>query len=140
MDVIYDLGCCDGLVCVGTERELCIWNPSTGKYKGFFYDVEMSYNGYAGFGFGYDECIDGYKVVGFFYNDCTSGSKPEVKVYTFRSDSWRRIGDCDCHHRIPRGALGTFVNGALHWIYLSMGSESNDIVFGEGNIWRGFGT
>ncbi|KAI8556203.1 hypothetical protein RHMOL_Rhmol05G0234000 [Rhododendron molle] len=43
----------DGLVCVGTQREVWIWNPSTRKYKGLP-NVEMPYCCYAWFGFGYD--------------------------------------------------------------------------------------
>ncbi|KAF7142742.1 hypothetical protein RHSIM_Rhsim05G0174400 [Rhododendron simsii] len=131
-------GGCDGLVCIGTEREVwtwnhglrcfgttrevCIWNPSTQKYKGLP-SVEMSRDydgGFARFGFGYDD----YKVVGFFFDSRTS--KPKVKVYTLRSNSWRRIGDCP--HRIPPDCLGTFVNRALHWIQLSASSDSNDII------------
>ncbi|KAI8556191.1 hypothetical protein RHMOL_Rhmol05G0232800 [Rhododendron molle] len=27
------VGCCDGLVCIAIEREVCIWNPSTRKSK-----------------------------------------------------------------------------------------------------------
>ncbi|KAG5549760.1 hypothetical protein RHGRI_014908 [Rhododendron griersonianum] len=112
-------GACDGLVCIGTKREVLIWNPSTGKYRGLP-NVEMPYNCYAWFGFGYDECIDDYKVVGFFFDDRRSGSEPEVKVYTLGSDSWRRIEDCP--YRAPRGVLGTFVNRALHWIHWLVGS------------------
>ncbi|KAG5549759.1 hypothetical protein RHGRI_014908 [Rhododendron griersonianum] len=106
-------------VCIGTKREVLIWNPSTGKYRGLP-NVEMPYNCYAWFGFGYDECIDDYKVVGFFFDDRRSGSEPEVKVYTLGSDSWRRIEDCP--YRAPRGVLGTFVNRALHWIHWLVGS------------------
>ncbi|KAI8556197.1 hypothetical protein RHMOL_Rhmol05G0233400 [Rhododendron molle] len=135
-------GCCDGLLCIGTEREVCtwndglrcfrttrevcIWNPSTRKYKGLP-GVEMSRDfdgGFARFGFGYDDCIDDYKVVGFFFDSRTS--KPKVKVYTLRSNSWGRLGDCP--HRIPLDCLGTFVNRALHWIQLSASSYSNDII------------
>ncbi|KAI8556196.1 hypothetical protein RHMOL_Rhmol05G0233300 [Rhododendron molle] len=71
-------GCCDGLVCIGTGSVVCIWNPSTGKYKRLP-DFEMAYICYSWFGFGYDECIDDYKVVGFFFNDRAGGFELEVK-------------------------------------------------------------
>ncbi|KAI8556193.1 hypothetical protein RHMOL_Rhmol05G0233000 [Rhododendron molle] len=120
-------GCCDGLVCIGTGREVCIWNPSTGKYKRLPDFVEMSYIGYSWFGFGYDEGIDDYKVVGFFFAYRGGGFfVPEVQVYTLRSDSWRRIEGYT--HRVPRDASGTFVNRALHWIHWPECGASNDII------------
>ncbi|KAI8556192.1 hypothetical protein RHMOL_Rhmol05G0232900 [Rhododendron molle] len=119
-------GGCDGLVCIGNKREVCIWNPSTGKYKGLP-DFEMAYICYSWFGFGYDEGIDDYKVVGFFFDDRTGGFEPEVKVYTLRSDSWRRIEGST--HLVPRGASATFVNRALHWIHWpGYGAPSHIIV------------
>ncbi|XP_058216959.1 F-box/kelch-repeat protein At3g23880-like [Rhododendron vialii] len=114
-------GCCDGLVCIGTNREVFIWNPPARKYKGLP-NVEMLRDCFARFGFGYDD----YKVVGFFFDKHASGSVPNVKVYTLRSDSWRRIGDC--LHCVPPDAVGAFVNRALHWIHLSASSDSNDII------------
>ncbi|KAG5549755.1 hypothetical protein RHGRI_014905 [Rhododendron griersonianum] len=120
-------GCCDGLVCIGTGREVCIWNPSTGKYKRLpLPDFEMAYICYSWFGFGYDEGIDDYKVVGFFFGDRTGGFELEVKVYTLRSDSWRRIEGYT--HRVPRDASGTFVNRALHWIHWPGCGASNDSI------------
>ncbi|KAI8556175.1 hypothetical protein RHMOL_Rhmol05G0231400 [Rhododendron molle] len=73
------------------------------------------------FGFGYDESIDDYKVVRFFSS--TGCREVQVKVYTLRSDSWRRIRDFPLS-RFPKG-LGTFVNGSLHWIVVN---ESYNIV------------
>ncbi|KAI8556194.1 hypothetical protein RHMOL_Rhmol05G0233100 [Rhododendron molle] len=119
-------GCCDGLVCIGTGREVCIWNPSTGKYKGLPDFVEMSYICYSWFGFGYDEGIDDYKVVGFFFGDHGSGFETKVKVYALRSDSWRRIEGYT--HGIPEEASGTFLNRALHWIHWPGYATSNDII------------
>ncbi|XP_059671084.1 uncharacterized protein LOC132316626 [Cornus florida] len=43
------------------------------------------------YGLGYDEFILDYKVVGFFRG--TSRLVPQVKVYTSRTDTWRRIQD-----------------------------------------------
>ncbi|KAG5549757.1 hypothetical protein RHGRI_014907 [Rhododendron griersonianum] len=129
-------GCCDGLVCIGTEREVFIWNPSTGKYKGLP-NVEMwycCYGKFAEYAFGYDECIDDYKVVGFFFDNHTSGSNPIVKVCTLRSDSWRRIGDFP--HSVPADPSWAFVNRALHWVHSSLSGESNDMISLHGRgIW-----
>ncbi|KAI8556198.1 hypothetical protein RHMOL_Rhmol05G0233500 [Rhododendron molle] len=125
---VMSWGCCDGLVCIGTEREVLIWNPSTGKYKGLP-NVEMwyyCYGKFAEYAFGYDECIDDYKVVGFFFDNHTSGSNPIVKVCTLRSDSWRRIGDFP--HSVPAHPSWAFVNRALHWVHSSLSGESNDMI------------
>ncbi|KAF7143316.1 hypothetical protein RHSIM_Rhsim05G0173700 [Rhododendron simsii] len=117
--VIRNMGSCDGLVCVAVERKVFLWNPSTRKFV-TLPDAEMSYQYHPRYGLGYDESIDDYKVVGFF---CSSICYCEVQVmvYTLRSNSWRRIGDFP-PRCFPQG-VGTFVNGALHWI---VSNESND--------------
>ncbi|KAG5549752.1 hypothetical protein RHGRI_014902 [Rhododendron griersonianum] len=69
----------------------------------------------ARYGFGYDDTIDDYKVVGFFGDVSKGRYEVEVKVYTLRSDSWKKIGGFP-HNLSTLNGLGTFVNGALHWI------------------------
>ncbi|KAH7865359.1 hypothetical protein Vadar_005606 [Vaccinium darrowii] len=102
------LGGCDGLMCIKTGRTLFLWNPSTRKSKRLP-SVNMPTDRVV-YGFGRDASIDDYKVVGF-------GIDFEVKVYTVRTDSWRRIGDFPHGHLLPhRYRSGVFVNGALHWI------------------------
>ncbi|KAG5549738.1 hypothetical protein RHGRI_014888 [Rhododendron griersonianum] len=118
--LIRNVGCCDGLVCVAVGRKVFLWNPSTRKFV-TLPDAEMPYHCGETFGFGYDESIDDYKVVRFFSS--TRCREVPVKVYTLRSDSWRRIGDFP-HRGFPEG-LGTFVNGSLHWIVVN---ESYNIV------------
>ncbi|KAG5549753.1 hypothetical protein RHGRI_014903 [Rhododendron griersonianum] len=108
------VGCCDGLVCIAIEREVCIWNPSTRKSKSLPSDG-TSCHYLARYGFGYDDTIDDYKVVGFFGDVSKGRYEVEVKVYTLRSDSWKKIGGFP-HNLSTLNGLGTFVNGALHWI------------------------
>ncbi|KAG5549750.1 hypothetical protein RHGRI_014900 [Rhododendron griersonianum] len=116
------LGCCDGLVCIETKSTLFLWNPSTRKSKRLP-SVDLPHGHVVVYGFGYDSSIDDYKVVGFLYGH--SGIDFEVKVYTLRTDSWRRIGDFP-HGDLPyRHSSGVFVNGALHW---NVSRETNGII------------
>ncbi|KAH7864681.1 hypothetical protein Vadar_032556 [Vaccinium darrowii] len=118
--LIRVVGCCDGLVCMAIEREVFLWNPSTGKFSTLPY-VEMPnyYHYFTVYGFAYDESIDDYKVVVTF----PSSSGCEVQVYTLRSDSWRRIGDFP--HGVPPNDTGTFLYRALHW---TVTKESNNYI------------
>ncbi|KAI8566684.1 hypothetical protein RHMOL_Rhmol02G0061200 [Rhododendron molle] len=111
------VGCCDGLVCVASDREVFIWNPSSRKSKRLP-DVEIPspYHYIAMHGFGYDESIDDYKVAVFSCdaNNYNRGFEAEGKVYSLRTNSWRRIGGFPrCSHM---DVSGTYLNGALHWI------------------------
>ncbi|KAG5560588.1 hypothetical protein RHGRI_003794 [Rhododendron griersonianum] len=104
------LGSCDGLVCVETDSQVSIWNPSTRKSKRL---NNMPHPPFISYGFGYDESTDDYKVAGFFGRVGTSCFEFEVKVYALRTASWRRIEGSP--HRVPSDGLGTYLNGALHW-------------------------
>ncbi|XP_028058835.1 F-box/kelch-repeat protein At3g23880-like [Camellia sinensis] len=83
-------GLCDGLVCVyfveNYDDIIYIWNPTTGKHKilpsfGKGFILAISY------GFGYDSSNDDYKVVRISnFNDSL-----EVKIYSLRTDSWRKL-------------------------------------------------
>ncbi|GFY85211.1 hypothetical protein Acr_03g0019850 [Actinidia rufa] len=109
------VGSCDGLVCISFFKDLTdiiyIWNPSTRESHilpslGKVINLGISY------GFGYDSSNDDYKVVrGTFVN-----GPREVKVYSLRTDSWRRIQDFPStlinFHSMESGQL---VNGSLNW-------------------------
>ncbi|KAG5560587.1 hypothetical protein RHGRI_003793 [Rhododendron griersonianum] len=121
------VGCCDGLVCVASDREVFIWNPSTRKSKRLP-DVEIPspYHYIAMHGFGYDESIDDYKVAVFSCdaNNQNRGFEAEGNVYSLRTNSWRRIrGFPSCLHM---DVSGTYLNGALHWISCSLHSILNE--------------
>ncbi|KAI8566674.1 hypothetical protein RHMOL_Rhmol02G0060300 [Rhododendron molle] len=118
---IWIVGCCYGLVCIAAGNEVSIWNPSTRKSKRLP-NVKMAnlYRGTYGFdrgmyGFGYDESIDDYKVVGAFHDVGNSGFEAEVKVYSLRTNSWRRIGGFPDRIPLTPHGSGTCVSGALHW-------------------------
>ncbi|CAH9071855.1 unnamed protein product [Cuscuta europaea] len=129
---VWIIGSFNGLVCIAIEeKDLIIWNPTTGKFKklpdsGF----ELKPGFYFLYGFGYDESSDDYKVVGIF---CifhgTNSCETEVMLYSLSSDSWRRIGD------FKGGVLlndaGKYVKGKIHWAARSSSSltSSWEIVY-----------
>ncbi|XP_059623055.1 F-box/kelch-repeat protein At3g23880-like [Cornus florida] len=76
------------------------------------------------YGLGYDEFILDYKVVGFFRG--TSRLVPQVKVYTSRTDTWRRIQDFSWEKPLESGK---FANEALHWsVGVSTGSNYSWVI------------
>jgi F-box interacting protein len=118
------LGSCDGLLCLyNGEEEIAIWNPSTRKYRKLpveeieFPDYFTSCQ-YIIYGMGYDPVRDDYKVVRFiqFYGqDVWDSFDSEVKVYSMKSHSWRRIQDFPYYLRYKR-SYGELVGSALHWV------------------------
>ncbi|XP_058203833.1 F-box/kelch-repeat protein At3g23880-like [Rhododendron vialii] len=135
-DSISIVGSCNGLVCITIHKStIILWNPSTRKAKKLP-EIGMQLNELTDsehafspmwlhvYGFGYDESIDDYKVVVVFHVRFKyMQSQNRVAVYTSRTDSWRRIGDCP--HCLDRTCLGKFASGALHWIPIV---RSKDII------------
>ncbi|XAR62780.1 hypothetical protein NMG60_11017653 [Bertholletia excelsa] len=113
---VWILGSCNGLLCIAIgEDAVFLWNPSARKSKKLpCSGVRLRDDSVTIYGFGYDESIDDYKVVGIFRIVGSGASfETEVKVYTMRTNSWRKIGDFP--HGIPLDDSGTFANGKLHW-------------------------
>lgn len=116
---------CNGLVLVsmGHKQLPFLWNPFTRKYK-TLPDVSVDYppgtdssSAYTRYGFGYDSQNDDYKVVravefrGAEFNWIST----EARIYSLRSNSWRKIPDFN--YRIPRTRdWAVHVNDALHTI------------------------
>ncbi|XP_047323710.1 F-box/kelch-repeat protein At3g23880-like [Impatiens glandulifera] len=110
------VGSVNGLVCIAIDQgSVFLWNPSTRKSKrlpncGF----KKRSRGHIVYGFGYDEASSDYKVIvakSELYGEAPF--KTEVKIYGYKSDSWRRIENFP--EGIPMDAPGTFVGGSLHW-------------------------
>lgn len=118
------LGSCDGLVCLyNGEEDIAIWNPSTRRYRKLpveeieFPDYFTSCQ-YIIYGLGYDPVTVDYKVVRFiqFYGkDVWDSFDSEVKVYSMKSNLWRRIQDFPYYLRYKR-CYGVLVGSALHWV------------------------
>uniref|UniRef100_A0A2P2MBE0 Uncharacterized protein MANES_09G077400 n=1 Tax=Rhizophora mucronata TaxID=61149 RepID=A0A2P2MBE0_RHIMU len=131
------VGSSNGLVVLrNSERDLGIYNPATKKFKRLPFSevVTPGYSlktGYVYYGFGYDSVHDDYKVVRMATfvaenDDCDiSEYDYEVKIYSLRYDSWKRIKDLPFHlrflnkpfyHVCHRRGYGVLASNALHWI------------------------
>ncbi|XP_047324145.1 F-box/kelch-repeat protein At3g23880-like [Impatiens glandulifera] len=114
---LFIVGSVNGLVCIAIDKgSVFLWNPSTRKSKrlpncGF----KKRSGGRIVYGFGYDEASSDYKVI-VTKSELFGGApfKTEVKIYGYKSDSWRRIETFPKGH-FPMDARGTFVGGSLHW-------------------------
>ncbi|PHU21354.1 hypothetical protein BC332_06461 [Capsicum chinense] len=86
------IGSANGLIClVIGKTKFFLWNPSSTSNC-------LILKLLGPYGFGYDEFHDDYKVV-CFSNDVLHDDGPcelEVKIYSLKSDSWRRVDDCPC--------------------------------------------
>ncbi|GFY82461.1 hypothetical protein Acr_02g0007010 [Actinidia rufa] len=113
-DVVI-VGSCDGLVCIsfseGQIDILYIWNPST-RESHILPSFGKGLNRGISYGFGYDSSNDDYKVVRVAFVN----GPHEVKVYSLRTDSWRRIQDFP-NDLIEYNCMesGQLVNGSLNW-------------------------
>ncbi|XP_028096475.1 F-box/kelch-repeat protein At3g23880-like [Camellia sinensis] len=117
-------GSCDALVYVYFVKNyddiIYRWNQTTGKRKifpsfGKGFILSISY------GFGYDSSNDDYKVVRISnFNDSF-----EVKIYSLRTDSWRKIQDFPSNiigfHSMDSGKLA---NGSLNWVGINPSDHS----------------
>ncbi|KAK6151793.1 hypothetical protein DH2020_014428 [Rehmannia glutinosa] len=113
---VWIVGSCNGLICIAIdENDMFFWNQSTRTLKKLPpATVKMKQGFYYLWGFGYNESDDDYKVVGIFNvfgNGCVYESV--VKVYSLRTNSWKRIEDFK--GGIPLDDSGKFASGKLHF-------------------------
>ncbi|EEF29668.1 ubiquitin-protein ligase, putative [Ricinus communis] len=119
------LGSCNGLLCIcNIVDDIALWNPSIRAHRVVPYlPVELKrYFGMCScrvsvFGFGYDLSNDDYKLVRIaqFGGVDRKSFESEVKVFSLRKNSWRRIADMPYCVLYP-GENGIYANGALHWL------------------------
>nr|XP_027076818.1 F-box/kelch-repeat protein At3g23880-like [Coffea arabica] len=117
------VGCCDGLICISVTRasqsDFILWNPSIRKYK------KLPNLGLPStsplnrvWGFGYDSFSDDYKAV-ILVKQCSingEGLRVETRVYSRKSEAWRRIADFPSTPRYTSPSSGVLVNGKLHFL------------------------
>lgn len=103
---------CNGLLCLSFgEGQAILWNPSTRKtetpvdFRGVLVNL---------FGLGYDSVSDDYKVMRIARINDYRFVHYEVRVYSLKSNSWRKVGDFP-HHLELDLCTGLLVGGALHW-------------------------
>ncbi|KAI8027808.1 F-box protein CPR1 [Camellia lanceoleosa] len=129
---------CNGLLCLSFgEGQAILWNPSTRKHLELPVSLTETPVDFRGvlvnlFGLGYDSVSDDYKVMRIArINDYRLVSDDykvmrvarindyrfvhyEVRVYSLKSNSWRKVGDFP-HHLELNLCTGLLVGGALHW-------------------------
>lgn len=113
---IWVVGSVNGLVCLAIEeRDLFLWNPSLKKSKPLpSSNIRLKDGGYVIYGFGYDESTDDYKVVSLLCVYRIGGVyESEVKVYSLKEDSWRKIEDFK--GGAPLDETGKYACGKIHW-------------------------
>ncbi|KAI8528020.1 hypothetical protein RHMOL_Rhmol12G0118800 [Rhododendron molle] len=118
------VGSCDGLVCsYDIERtfdKFYIWNPSTRESL-----ILPSFGEGANFGssdgFGYDSSNDDYQVIRVAFVKAPL----EVKVYSLKTDSWRRIEDFPNNLKMSQPMESSkLVNGSIHWSAANLSDNS----------------
>ncbi|XP_059645936.1 F-box protein CPR1-like [Cornus florida] len=114
----------DGLVilCNPFYNEVILWNPSTRKHRKLpVSQVEFPsgcpFINFTALGLGYDSVSDDYKLVRMvqFVGKDDDSFHSEVKVYSLKSNTWRRVRDFP-YHLLHRVLPGITINGALHWV------------------------
>ncbi|KAB2623837.1 F-box/kelch-repeat protein [Pyrus ussuriensis x Pyrus communis] len=112
------VGSCNGLICLQVNcNKIIIWNPCTGQSKVL---PKPLYSGSLFYGFGYDSTTDDYKVIRGSSKTTLGSKEVTIQVFSLKSDSWRRSADDDHGNYIHLKGKGCFLNGALHWVEVSM--------------------
>ena len=115
---------CDGLVCLhrGYEKlEVAIWNPLVRKYRKLPIEpIEepscfSSCIRFSHLAFGHDPRSDDYKVLRVTEFYMTDSMEFEVKVYSMRSNSWKKIDEQWPNKEICCQKL-LALNGDVYWL------------------------
>ncbi|KAL8556884.1 hypothetical protein ACS0TY_004382 [Phlomoides rotata] len=114
-EMIYLVGCCNGLVCILLDlTTFILWNPTTKKSRNLphFNNDKPMHGPIMKYGFGFDELKDDFKVFGSLHLYATDGTCHTIgKVYSLRSNSWKAVEySVSSFH-----GAGVYVNGKLHW-------------------------
>ncbi|PIA45862.1 hypothetical protein AQUCO_01600244v1 [Aquilegia coerulea] len=113
---------------------LGLWNPSTREFKelpDFLWKFikHRPLCGNIAYGLGYDSLMDDYKVIRILYYYDSKVYESDVHVYSVRTNSYKRIRDVPYfiprRHNHPAIVSGMFLNGAIHWLGISLARTSN---------------
>ncbi|XP_044500211.1 F-box/kelch-repeat protein At3g23880-like [Mangifera indica] len=134
------LGSCNGMLLIRLETDegsngvpvtFLLWNPTIREFKmipGFY--IRSSFR-FQVSGFGYNSSIDNYKVVVIMSNwnsDLVHGL-----IYNLKTNSWKQVENFyfpPSHIYLPDEIGTTLVNGAPHWVTLSLNEgEVNKIIY-----------
>ncbi|XP_059645943.1 F-box protein CPR1-like [Cornus florida] len=110
------------VLCNPYYEDVTLWNPSTRKHlKLPVSQVEFprgcSMIDFIVFGLGYDSVNDDYKLVSMvqFEGKDDDSFHSEVKVYSLKLNTWRRVQDFP-YYLEQKFLPGMTINGALHWV------------------------
>ncbi|GMI74199.1 CONSTITUTIVE EXPRESSER OF PR GENES 1, CONSTITUTIVE EXPRESSER OF PR GENES 30 [Hibiscus trionum] len=130
------LGSCNGLLgLVSRKNEISLWNPSTRRSQMLptarirFSPPRLSFR-VIFYGFGYDPISDDYKLLRLVQFNGRKGEAfaSEVKVYSLKTNSWRRIKESPFYLIAMRGVYGALANNALHWVGSEKPSDTLSLV------------
>ncbi|XP_058213033.1 F-box protein CPR1-like [Rhododendron vialii] len=107
-------GSFNGVLLVGIDEELRLWNPSIGMYQKIS-PLRSSSCFQTVYGLAYDSINDDFKVVGVVKRDVPS-MPPPVHVFSSKLSSWKSIGDFDYHCGLYNGTPRCVLNGSPHWV------------------------
>ncbi|KDP32919.1 hypothetical protein JCGZ_13700 [Jatropha curcas] len=131
------VGSCNGLVALrNSERDVAFYNLSTRKCKRLpVSEIKPPHRalktGYVFYGFGYDSSNEDYKLIRMAtFSGDDDGCEVfdydyEVKIYSLKNDSWKRINDLPYYLRflhkpfyqvLHRRGYGAYACNALHWV------------------------
>ncbi|XP_038698579.1 F-box protein CPR1-like [Tripterygium wilfordii] len=124
---------CNGLIFMHDVYEaVAMWNPFTRRCRKIPTEPfetpnrDICPDWPSSFGFGYDNIHDDYKAVrimGFDPKDSLRAH--EVKVYSLRTNTWKRVQDFPYLGYIFRQDYGAFANGASHWLLFRIRPTDN---------------
>ncbi|KAL0321085.1 UNVERIFIED_CONTAM: F-box protein CPR1 [Sesamum radiatum] len=112
---------CNGIVLMMSELPV-LWNPFSREYRvlpvcSVEYSAPLDSYSKTAYGFGYDSVNDDYKVVRiveFRHKIAHVWMASETKIYSLKSNSWRRIEGFPYPLPFLRGNWRVHLNGALH--------------------------
>ena len=126
--VMWLSGSINGLICLGTEKTICICNPITRECI-FIPDQKFIGKSHATLhhGFGFVESSNQYKVVRF-YKGSFSASEGSYElgceVYTLGTRMWKNLGHVPFY--IGGYGDGICVGGNLHWLAIHQKETADD--------------
>ncbi|XP_026426596.1 F-box/kelch-repeat protein At3g06240-like isoform X1 [Papaver somniferum] len=145
------LGVCNGLLCLlisvmleeGIQDIICIWNPKTKEYKELPYPPSEFSCGVkiiencSDDGFYYDSSVDDYKLIKIV--PISGELMLGVQIYSLRSNSWKNSEkfipyESSSLHR----SSGVLVNGALHWLLITPGNRTSNVIVSFNTCDEGF--
>lgn len=124
---------CNGVICLGTDDVISLWNPSTKGYKYLpvpLYNLQAcqkaypATKGFVSLGFGFDSLSNDYRVVRIINQ---GNSQVQVELYSANADLWEEI-KVQKPILVQRKTCDAFVKDVLYWLSMDgLGLVSFDL-------------